>query len=758
MTQRPLRIVALLAAFAAGGCNAILGISDAPVVATLTACLHASDCAGKEVCLFRVCSAICKADKDCNQAAGERCLKTDDGTACVSDRRTSCTAEGPACPAGTNCVDGKCFSDCAVDASGCPGGQACASDQLCRATLQTVMDASVMDASAVDASVVDASVIDASVIDASAADDRAIGTTPRDCATDNQTRCEGNAQSARSICTDGKWAPTDPCADGTLCDTSSSPGGACATIEPDCFGHAPLDSFCDGATRIVCGPDLVSAQKTPCQSAQHCSAITTGCAQCLEHDFSCDANQLLKCKADRSGFELAKTCPSNVPCSAQAGDCTTDACTAQQKRCNGDQLEQCNADRSGFDALETCGAGLCDSQALECDKCVAKSKSCANGKVRTCSDDGQTQSDEACPLDTPICTGNGQCVACLDASSCMPPDSCHGNTCNGGACGFPQFGRGVGCNGGGVCNDNGQCVACIGPAQCTGMNDCYTPSCGTDGSCSYTQRGAGAGCAGGYCNASGACVECLNSSQCSGQKPICSAQGACVACGMDGQCAAKGVGLDHCRGNGACVVCVSSSQCTTATTPICDASSFSCRGCTQASPPTAGDSECSQRNGSSAPACKSDGGCATCTGTNTSACASGTPYCDGSNSCVQCLTSSSCTSPTAPICSSGSCAKCTKNSECAARAEGKNACDTGPGTCVQCVVNGDCGGTDVCKGDNTCCTPEGRAATCGANTCGTQYDNCGDGIDCGSCGSQNCCDQGPHGNPGVNQCQASLCE
>src|SRR5207244_5072 len=160
-----------------------------------------------------------------------------------------------------------------------PTDQVCASDKVCRGgeDAGTPGDASLGDRS-------------------TPADAPADG--PRECPTESAIRCEGNAQSARSICQGGKWTPTDPCADGSLCDTTA----------------------------------------------------------------------LLKCKPDHSGFELNKTCTPDAPCNAQAGDCTTHACSPMQKRCNGDKLEQCNADQSGFMLLQQCGAGLCDSQALQCDK------------------------------------------------------------------------------------------------------------------------------------------------------------------------------------------------------------------------------------------------------------------------------------------------------------------------------------------------------------------------------------------------------
>jgi hypothetical protein len=665
--------------------------------------------------------------------------------ACVANEVAVCGNDAPACPKGTSCIGGKCLSDCDGDAGGCPGGQSCASDMVCRGGEDAGTPGNDADAS-----------VDRSEPADAPAGDVPTGDAPRECTTENAIRCDANAVAARSICQGGKWTPTDPCADGSLCDTSATfPTGTCKKVDPLCFGRKPGDSFCNGATRVVCGPDLVTSTAMQCPSAQHCSAVATGCAACLDNEFKCDAMQLSKCKADHSGFDPLKMCAVDAPCNAQAGDCTTHACSPMQKRCNGDKLEQCNADQSGFVLLEQCGAGLCDNSALVCDKCVARSVSCANGStVRSCSADGQTQTDTACPSGMPFCTGAGVCVACRDATNCTAGNDCTVPTCNAGTCGYPPKGM-VACNGG-ICDGSGNCVECLSPVQCTAKGECFTATCGTDHKCSYTQKGMGVTCSAGYCNAAGTCVACLNSGQCTGTKPICSAQSTCVACATDPQCNAKGVGLNYCHtANGACVACNVSTQCPTATTPICDPASLACRACT-ANPSPTGDSECNARNGATAPACKSNGSCVKCTSTNTTQCTGAMGSCDvNTNMCVACVTSASC-SGTTPICSASTCTACTTNAQCVAKGiVGINACKTSTGACVQCTVNADCGGTDVCTGSNTCCTPEPLSTTCaGGITCGNQFNNCGVQVSCGLCGGgTTCCEDVAH--PGGMICLAN---
>jgi hypothetical protein len=78
----------------------------------------------------------------------------------------------------------------------------------------------------------------------------------------------------------------------------------------------------------------------------------------------------------------------------------------------------------------------------------------------------------------------------------------------------------------------------------------------------------------------GRCVACDADHACPTSAPVCSAESTCEACTEEAACS----GLDatpHCGPTGACVACRpdTASDCATATAPICDATSFSCRGC-----------------------------------------------------------------------------------------------------------------------------------------------------------------------------------
>jgi Cys-rich repeat protein len=89
-----------------------------------------------------------------------------------------------------------------------------------------------------------------------------------------------------------------------------------------------------------------------------------------------------------------------------------------------------------------------------------------------------------------VCDGNGNCVACAQASDCpKPATACVTPTCAAGVCGTTNSPEGTVCNdaGGKVCDGDGHCVQCLTSADCTAgatcdttTDTCTTPTC-TDG-------------------------------------------------------------------------------------------------------------------------------------------------------------------------------------------------------------------------------------------------------------------------------------
>ncbi len=479
--------------FAFVGCNAVLGISEDPILPGAEkgaeGCTLDSECSEPQICLFERCSPPCAADRDCDD--GERCLRTGEDAYCAKHESTACDGEG-ACPSGSNCTDGACRNPCRAT-SECQGGQECVAGYC---------------------------------VGSDAEHDPAIATPCEDGA----IRCEGLAQAERSVCNGGEWEAVDPCEGGQLCDSQSDPSGECADVEDLCFGKQPNAFSCSGSKRTTCGPDLVTIEVEECLSPRHCTEGLKGCAECLPNQYRCDGHDLLVCNAEADGFDFVETCSDADPCNAEAGACTKYACLAEQKRCLDGLLQECNSDQSAFETVEDCGEGLCDSATLTCDKCLQNTSVCkADGHtVVACSEDGTSETEIDCSeTDEPFCA-NGECTECLAASDC-DAGSCTIATCNGGSCGTTPVGADHECDGeAGYCDGNGTCQECNDEDHCLPTSgECILPTCDNH-ECGETPKGAGERCANDtkYCDGDGACVACISAQHC-GSKQVCRA-GACV--------------------------------------------------------------------------------------------------------------------------------------------------------------------------------------------------------------------------------------
>lgn len=138
------------------------------------------------------------------------------------------------------------------------------------------------------------------------------------------------------------------------------------------------------------------------------------------------------------------------------------------------------------------------------------------------------------------------------------------------------------------CEDPDRCRAygAPGPVACERSdevcdlvnNRCvpFSSACSTDEQCSDPTP---------VCGAGGVCVGC-NATSCSASAPVCAADmSACGPCTDEGTCA-RFDATPHCGANGACVACrpeAAATDCPTATAPVCDAATSTCRGCSSGS-------------------------------------------------------------------------------------------------------------------------------------------------------------------------------
>lgn len=529
-------------------------------------CLLPSDCvdAGENyVCLFRVCSPPCIGDVDCT--SGFRCLKTEEGNACVNAEQAACRVDDEAsrCPEGNVCSGGQCRIDCSENEAACLTGQICTSSGICRGT------------------------------DPDHDPSSGPGTTGEPCDAEGEIACEDFASTSRLICENEVWTEHEPCEAGTFCNNASDPGGQCDEILAECEGKQPIVPFCVENVRHVCGADLVTVESVECESNQHCSyGSGAACAACLPNTFDCNGSKLLKCNDTNTGFIEERDCSTeDAPCSATAGDCTEFHCNEGQKKCNvaGDILEVCSEDRSGFEEDENCGANRCDLDNLVCSPCPLPAPSapqttyaCEDGSwvIAGCSGSYahcDASLENGCETNTNTsgshcggcgttcnwANGTGSCVggSCQFGSCNSPHADCTGGLDNGcetntssnnshcGGCGIAcqttgtssnpctgsvcnpictgNFGNcdsvgtngcetllntsthcgscGTSCTGGTpVCLNGSSCVQCVNTGQCTASNDCYTVICSSN-TCVEDAKSFGVNCTGGICNGSGSC-------------------------------------------------------------------------------------------------------------------------------------------------------------------------------------------------------------------------------------------------------------
>jgi len=259
---------------------------------------------------------------------------------------------------------------------------------------------------------------DADIGDSDAGDPSAVGTLGSPCDRPGALACAGHAQKLQLICDGGVWKTNGVCPGAQICDTRPGPtAGSCQDPDPACIGKKANESFCDGAVRRTCGPDLLSSTTETCASSDHCLQGTGAhCAKCLDGKFVCEGAALEKCKSDRSGYATVETCASAALCVDASGKCLPPACAVGDFRCDGDVLQTCRSTRIDWDPVKVCPKGLCDAGTKDCRECITGTKECAAGNTpRSCDATGHWVSLTPCATPTPLCKAGicspGTCTA-----------------------------------------------------------------------------------------------------------------------------------------------------------------------------------------------------------------------------------------------------------------------------------------------------------------------------------------------------------
>lgn len=194
---------------------------------------------------------------------------------------------------------------------------------------------------------------------------------------------------------------------------NSGPGGGDDDDPPPpsaCDGRADGSAFCDGATRISCGPGGSVAGSLPCPTLAHCTQSTaSSCAACLTGEARCTGAILSVCNAAHTGFDTA-ACAGPAQCNATLAACDAAACAANQLRCEGAVLQVCNATLTGFDPVIDCGSpAACNAQTGACNICAPGTRRCVDsGTVGICDSTGQAETRIDCTPVVQSCVA-GEC-------------------------------------------------------------------------------------------------------------------------------------------------------------------------------------------------------------------------------------------------------------------------------------------------------------------------------------------------------------
>lgn len=226
---------------------------------------------------------------------------------------------------------------------------------------------------------------------------------------------ECNAEELRRCTDSGAWTVVERCATAALCDAVSERCG-----EPDCL--EPGTFRCNNESLPIleiCTEDLTWAERETCEEASLCVASAGRCLApaCEVNEFSCRGQERLRCREDRTQWDVIETCGVADTCYPEDG-CLVGGCDDFTVRCNGANLEHCIGGR--FVVQERClTAALCDPIGPTCLQPMCnRGYDCMGSIVSVCSPGRDSWSEVfTCPIDTacdPLGTkGRAECDICL---------------------------------------------------------------------------------------------------------------------------------------------------------------------------------------------------------------------------------------------------------------------------------------------------------------------------------------------------------
>lgn len=441
------------------------------------ACNADTDCAKGQVCVDTQClpkPPPCSSAADC-EAAGLKCdLGSGTCVACTGDAH---------CQADAFCAQGQCVADVCVAGTGscsgpfklarcadngggvvhttCAPGKGCLAGscqpQVCVPGQKLCQDGAVQ--------LCGPSGVDMSTVQTCAAGAECVqGTCVSKGCEAGQSKC---GQSAILTCkSDGSGWSVLPCAGGNA-QVCALVAGTPVCVTPLC---GPGKAYCKDTVAHQCSADGLTS--TP---VEDCAVVASGATPKVCVDGACkqleckpglslcsDNQTLATCKDDGSGFV-------KQPCAwgCTDGVCKQNACQADTVFCQGTTLMLCNKQGTsavaGMDCAtegKVCLQGAC---VVKTNLCTPGVKSCQDGLLAVCSEDGQAWQSSACPAKT-VCKG-GVCVAQFCAPGAL---SCLGDLVTKCDAEGKKFEPVLDCEASAKKCDLGQCTGAWATAVATG--------------------------------------------------------------------------------------------------------------------------------------------------------------------------------------------------------------------------------------------------------------------------------------------------
>lgn len=446
--------------------------------AELQGCNKDAQCKADELCLFRLCTPRCDADRSC--ARGAACFDTSRGAACVLREYNACVDDTD-CPSATACKNGRCASDCDPDA-----GETCGDclNGLCISEgSESARDASTGDAGASGACPKGSAQCRSGMVvqcDASG-QPQPKEACPFAC---KDGACTGSCKPgevrcdtlARQQCDDaGSWKTVEQCS--TTC-TPSACEGTCTNGARECNGDALM--VCRGGRMIA----LLTCDYL-CRSGACSGACEPGAHQCR-------GNAVMTCSTDAQ-WVMPVDCPNACSDGACAGECVPG-----QQRCEGvGAYRVCDRRGQWSDSVDCRGRACVDGTCT--GVCTPGAARCENASaLSTCGPNGQWSTAQPCAA---LACEDGMCVdKCAPENlRCLPGDPAQPQVCNNDG----RWENAPRCTPAEACVEGacrGECAP--GARRCSPDDPRNVQTCGDTGewqnatSCAPDQRCAGEGVCG----------------------------------------------------------------------------------------------------------------------------------------------------------------------------------------------------------------------------------------------------------------------